>query len=255
MFSAMPVSDQRDAVDARESPDLSITDGEINFFWSFIQGSVMIPETRNALLRAYGFCERHAWVHLSVEMSFRKRHFLGPVILYHALIEKSVQEVQTRQHVSLRPPMRRLRPTGSCFLCALNINNAGAGASSRARLDRGRDSNRLRDFATGLAPLWRPNVCAVCSNEPRNIVGASRCRRHLLTDLKLQKPVDLSCQQGMLQELSRRLARYEKSFVAGADEPTDQDRASLISAIGWCSGWRPLLALLSKAVPVANQSG
>ena len=49
------------------------TDGEINFLWSFIQGSIVTPETWNALLRSYGFCERHAWIHIGIEMSFRDR--------------------------------------------------------------------------------------------------------------------------------------------------------------------------------------
>jgi hypothetical protein len=247
MSTATRLSDQRDTFDARDRRHLAITDGEINFLWSFIQGSIMIPETWNALLRAYGFCERHAWVHLSVEMSFRKRHFLGPVILYRALIEKSVQAVQARQNAKLRSPIRPLRSAGPCFLCAMSINAVAAGASSRARLDRGQDSSGLCAFASDLAPLWRPDVCAVCARETCEMVAPRRCRRHLLTDMTMRRPVDLSWQGSTLRELSERLARYQESFVAGADEPSDQDRAALIAAIGWCSGWRPLLALLSKA--------
>jgi hypothetical protein len=227
--------------------NLAITDGEINFLWSFIQGSIMIPETWNALLRGFGFCDRHAWAHASFEMSFRKQHLLGPVILYRALIEKSVQAIDGPQRMNWRSPMRQLQSTGPCFLCALNIKNAGAGASPRARLDRGRDSSGLRAFATGLASLWRPNVCAICASEAREMTSPSRCRPHLLAELKLKKSIDLSWQQGKLQELSERLARYERSFMAGAGKPSDQDRAALVSAIGWCSGWRPLLTLLSNS--------
>jgi hypothetical protein len=71
MYTATSLSHGRDTFDARDHWHLAITNSEINFVWSFIQGSIMIPETRNALLRAFGFCDRHAWVHLSVEMSFR----------------------------------------------------------------------------------------------------------------------------------------------------------------------------------------
>lgn len=234
------------AVDAREPRDLAITDGEVNFLWSFIQGSIMIPETWNALLRANGFCERHAWVHLSVEMSFRKQHFLGPVILYRGLIDKSLQAVQTRQSGSLRSPMRRLRSAGPCFLCALDINDAAVGASSRARLDRGHNSSGLCTCAGDLAPLWRSSVCAICASEACEINAPYRCRRHLLADMTMRKPIDLLWQRNTLRELSECLARYEKSFVAGAAKASDQDRAALISAIGWCSGWRPLLALLNQ---------
>jgi hypothetical protein len=238
---AAPISDQHKTAQEKKTRHLAITDGEIHFLWWFIQGSIMTPETRNALLRGFGFCERHAWAHLSVEMSFRKRHFLGPVILYRALAEKSVQAFRARPHVGLVSPLRHLQAAGRCFLCALNIDHSAAGAAQPTRLARGRDSSGLRSFATELAEHWRPKVCAICANAPNS---SNRCRPHLLADLKSRKAVDLSCQQDTVEELAARLARYEKSFVAGADEPTDQDRAALISAAGWCSGWRPLLALL-----------
>jgi hypothetical protein len=242
MSAATRVSDQRNTSDSGDRQHLAITDGEINFLWSFIQGSIKIPETRKALLRGFGFCDRHAWMHLSFEMSFRGQYLLGPVILYCALIEKAVQAIHAPQRFGWRSPMRRLQPAGPCFLCALDVNNLGAGTSSRTRLNRGRDSSALRAFATDLQSLWRPNVCAICAGEARE-THPRRCRPHLVTELKGQNAVDLSWQQNTLQQLSERLARYQKSFVAGADKPRDQDRAALISAIGWCSGWRPLLAL------------
>jgi hypothetical protein len=238
-----PPSDQRETPHSRESQDLAITDGEVYFLWWFIHGSVLIPETWKALVRAYGLCERHAWVHLSVEMSFRKRHFLGPVILYRALVKKSVQAIETCQRMGL--PGRPLQARGACFLCALNIGHAEAGAAPPTRLDRGRDSSGLRSCATDLAALWRPKVCAICAGEAS---GPSRCRPHLLADLKSHRLVDLSWQMATLEELSVQLARYEDSFVAEAEEPADQDRAALISAVGWCGGWHPLLALLGSSV-------
>jgi hypothetical protein len=247
MLIATPISDPRKVIDAEESRHLAITDGEIHFLWWFIQGSIMTPETRKALLRGYGFCERHAWVHLSVEMSFRKRHFLGPVILYHALIEKSVRAVQARQRIRFPSTPRQLQAAGPCFLCALNINHSAAGAAPPSRLDRGRDSSALRAFATSLTALWRPTVCTICEGEACEAVVSSRCRPHLLADLQLHKPVDLAWQQATLEELTLRLARYQASFVAGADEPSDQDRAALIAATGWCSGWHPLLTLLGSS--------
>jgi hypothetical protein len=241
---AAPISDHLNAADESEPQRIAVTDGEIHFLWWFIQGSIMTPETRNAVLRGFGFCERHAWAHLRVEMAFRKRHFLGPVILYRALAEKSVQTFRARPHIALGSPLRHLQAAGPCFLCALNVDHAAAGAAPPMRLARGRDSSGLRAFAARLAEHWQPKVCAICADE-RN--SASRCRPHLLADLKSHRAVDLSWQQDTLEELSARLARYEKSFAAGADEPIDQDRAVLISAAGWCSGWRPLLALLSGA--------
>jgi hypothetical protein len=225
---------------------LAITNGEIHFLWWFIQGSIMTPETRNALLRGYGFCERHAWVHLSVEMAFRRQHFLGPVILYRALIERSVQALRARRRGRLASSLRQLKTTGPCFLCALNIDHAGSGAAPAWRLDRGRDSSGLCTFATSLAPFWRSAVCTSCADRGCDMVVPPRCRSHLLDDLRSRKPVDLAWQEAMLEEVSVRLARSEASFVAGAEEPSDQDRAALVVAAGWCSGWRPLLSLLSE---------
>jgi hypothetical protein len=225
---------------------LAITDNEVHFLWWFIQGSIMTPETRNALLHGFGLCERHAWVHLSVEMSFRKRHFLGPVILYRALVERSLRAFQARERIGLRFPLSRLQAAGPCLLCALSINHAGVGATPPTRLARGRNSSGLRSFAAGLESLWRPKVCAICANEPDR---SSRCRPHLLADLKSRKPVDFSWHQDSLEQLSMRLARYEGSFTAGTEEPSDQDRAALISAVGWCSGWHPLLALVCSGSP------
>jgi hypothetical protein len=188
--------------------NLAITDGEIHFLWWFIQGSIMTPETRGELLRTYGLCERHAWVHLSAEMAYRKRHFRGPV-LYRSLLEKSVQAIAVRQHVGSRSPLRQLQGTGRCFLCALNIHSASAGAAPPARLERGRDSAGLRAFAARMATLWRPMVCAICANGARDAIPSSRCRRHFVTDLKAHNPIDLSRHQAVLQDLAASLARYE----------------------------------------------
>jgi hypothetical protein len=221
---------------------LAITDGEIHFLWWFIQGGITNPETRTALLRGFGFCERHAWAHLSVEMSFRKQHFLGPVILYRELIEKSAQAVMVHRH-GLQPRLRRLQARAPCFLCALSIEHAGTGAAPLARLIRGRNSSGLYAFAADLAPLWRSKVCTICMGT-REAIASPRCRPHLLADLNAHKRIDLSWQEVTLRELSIRLGRYEESFMARVNPPSDQDRAALISAIGWCSGWRPLLALL-----------
>jgi hypothetical protein len=244
MSISTPLSNQCGASETRRNQALAISDGEVNFLWSFIQGSIMIPETWNALLRGYGFCERHAWVHLSVEMAFRKRHFLAPVILYRALVDKALRAVRAPDHVGSRISTR-LRAGGPCLLCSLNIRNAGAGASPPPRLNRGRDSGGLRAFAAGLTPLWRTSVCPVCAGEWNRSSSGVQCRPHLLAELRTRRLVELSGQQRLLQELSGRLARYEKSFSAGGDEPSDQERAALIIAAGWCSGWRPLLELLA----------
>jgi hypothetical protein len=43
------------------------------------------------------------------------------------------------------------------------------------------------------------------------------------------------------------LVVYARSFCWGYHGPADEeDESSLISAFGWCSGWRPLLQLIES---------
>jgi hypothetical protein len=240
------ISSNCELFSTRGAQPLGITDGEINFLWSFIQGSIMISETWNALLRGYGFCERHAWIHINVEMSFRHEYLLGPTILYAGLIGKSLHAISAPHTIRLRSAIRQLQAAGPCFLCALNAKTASGGACSQARLDRGRDNSRLRNFARKLEPMWRSSLCPDCSGQESDGGAPDRCRHHLLAAMKARTPVDIVAQKNMLQDLSERVARYQRSFSAGAPEAGDEDRAALIAAIGWCSGWRPLLAQLSQ---------
>jgi len=49
----------------------------------------------------------------------------------------------------------------------------------------------------------------------------------------------------LVSEILERVSRYCRSFrweFRGTD--TDMDLAGLLAAVGWCSGWRPLLELL-----------
>jgi hypothetical protein len=235
----------RPEFDANAARPLAVTDGEINFLWSFIQGSIMIPETWRALLRGYGFCERHAWIHISVEMAFRDQYLLGPTILYGELIDKSLRAINAPQPAGLHWMMRQLRAAARCYLCTLDAKNASAGACPQARLDRGRDSRRLRNFAAILEPMWRSSLCTDCSGRESGATPPNRCRRHLLAAMKARTPVDIGAQRNMLHDLSGRVARYQESFSAGGPKASDQERAALIAAVGWCSGWRPLLTQLS----------
>ena len=234
-----------DVSSALKSETFAPTCAEINFLWSFIQGSITVPETWNALLRSYGFCERHAWIHISVEMSFRDEYLLGPTILYAELMEKALHATNLPQSVGWHSFEYELRARGPCFLCAMNLRNASAGASARTRLDRGRDNSTLRNFASRLAPEWCSWLCPECAGRERAGNGPTSCRQHFIAAMQAQAPVDISTQRNMLQHLCDNVARYQESFLVGGPKASDEDRAALIAAIGWCSGWRPLLAQLS----------
>jgi len=247
MSAPRGVSNERELFDLSRAESILPTDGEISFLWSFIQGSIMIPETWNALHRSYGFCERHAWIHISVEMAFRDEYLLGPTILYCGLINKSLHALNASQLVTLRSVIRRLRAASPCLLCSMKVKGASAGVSSQARLDQGRDGSQLRNFASRLEPIWRGLVCPECSGQQNGVIDPPRCRQHLVGAMKTQSFIDIMAQRNMLQELFDHLSSYQRSFVARGPKATDPDRAALISAIGWCNGWRPLLAQLSWA--------
>jgi hypothetical protein len=204
----------------------------------------MIPETWSALLRAYGFCERHSWIHLSVEMSFRDQHVLGPTIIYEALIDKALHAISGSPLLGTLSVSRRLRAIDRCMLCKLNIADSSPGASPRNRLDKARDNRQLRTFASRLKPLWSGTVCAACEGRESSGIARIACRRHLLAEMHATRPVDLSGQRNLLHDVYDRVTRYQRSLLAGGPAAGERDRAALITAIGWCSGWRPLLALL-----------
>ncbi len=239
------ISSRHQLFGANGSEPMAATDGEINFLWWFIQGGIMNPETWNKLLRGYGLCERHAWIHINIEMSFRDGYLLGPTILYGALIEKSLRAVYAPRTIGVRSLIGQLRAAGPCFLCAMKVKNASAGVAAQARLDQGCDGGQLRNFAGELQPLWRGSVCPDCSGRESDGIAANRCRQHLLAAMKAGTTADIVPQRNMLQDLCDRLARYQRSFLVGGPKANDHDRAALLSAIGWCSGWRPLLLQLS----------
>lgn len=231
-----PSNDTWDDASNRKRDQFAITDGEINFLWSFIQGSIVNPETLWSLLSGYGFCQRHAWVHISVEMAFRGQYLLGPAILYAALLENALSAVCVRAPFS----HRWLRPGRSCLFCSLKIANLSRGACPQSRLIKGRDAHPLRQLALDLREHWGDYVCDVCKRDD----GEIRCRRHFGADLKARRPTDLIRQRDLLRDLQGRVIRFQESFTVGKRTASDQERASLIAAIGWCSGWQPLLALL-----------
>jgi hypothetical protein len=51
--------------------------------------------------------------------------------------------------------------------------------------------------------------------------------------------------QDLLNHIFQQITLYARSFrweCRGTD--TEENKAALISAVGWCSGWQPLLSIL-----------
>jgi len=245
-MSASGVNGRRTEEAISKHHALSITNGEVNFLWWFIQGSIMNSDTWARLMNSYGFCERHAWIHLSIETSFRDRFLLGPTILYQGLLDKALHSMRPPR-ISAYSRIRDLRATDACMLCAMNIPESPAVMAPASRLDRGRDVGALRRFVSGLETLWRGYLCNLCHTQKSNVHIETLCRRHLLSHMRQRKALNIAGQRELLNGLYEGVTRYQNSLAAGGKAASDQDRAALIGAIGWCSGWRPLLAMLGSA--------
>ena len=201
-------------------------------------------------MRAWGFCQRHAWVTLVVELALRPGYLLGPAILYTSLAEQGTATFKTRGLDYRRLLARRLKSRGPCIVCDANIR--GGGALRLSVLEQARNPGRLRGFASQFERFWSPYVCPRCS-------GASSshflCRRHLRESLTSGIHVDLALQRSALTALTYHLGMFQKSFTfgyRGTDAP--ENRAALISMIGWCAGWRLLIELVGTAKPIPEAS-
>jgi hypothetical protein len=90
-------------IDSPAIGEFKLPGGEIHYLYWCIQGSIMIPETRHALRRAWGFCERHAWAALLVETAFRSNFMYGPAILYEDILGLAIPALD------LHGPAKNLR--------------------------------------------------------------------------------------------------------------------------------------------------
>jgi hypothetical protein len=223
------------------TPFWPMSEGEVHYFYWFIQGSIMNVDTRRALHRGWGFCERHAWGGLAVEMCFRTVLLLGPTILYEDLLHRSLDAFPRFGPLKTRRLALRLRPRGPCIMCDMKAHDSGPGVMYRSLIEEGQGTDRLRDFALRHRPYWEPAICGLCRGDGAEI----RCRRHLIERADQIDRSSLERHRGMLATTHRHVQAFGRSFVwgqRGTDGP--EDRAALLAAIGWMSGWRPLLELV-----------
>jgi hypothetical protein len=223
--------------------DWQLSEGEIHFLYWFIQGSIMIPETRWRLRRAWGLCERHAWSSIAVEAAFRHCYFHGPAVLYTDLIERACAAFDVRGPLAGRRIARALRDRGPCLMCDCGLDGRSRGAARADLIERGRDVQEFRGFVTRTEPFWRSAVCGTCVGS----LGAARCRRHFRDDAA-HGVADVDGQYDLVRRTFDRLRAYAQSFVWGYQgTETDEDRAALIVAVGWCSGWQGFGAFVPEA--------
>ena len=107
----------------------------------------------------------------------------------------------------------------------------------------GKNLTNIRAFAVETEPYWRAAVCGECAgNSARPL-----CRIHLRERLT-HGGVMIAEQRGLVESIFERMDHFHRSFWwehRGID--TVEDRAALVSAIGWCSGWRSWLMLMENS--------
>lgn len=215
--------------------------GEIHYIWWYMQGSIMNPEVRNSLRRAWGLCERHAWLSLSIEASLRHSFLMGPAIVYEELMTRANQIMSEKGPWGGIRRLTALRAHGLCLMCDMGLGPHSRGFASPDVVSRAKDVRELKRFAENTRPYWEETVCGVCAGN-RN---RARCRLHLLDEMLKGRKVNLHEQRELVKSITTRIHVYSRAFVwehRGTD--TIADRAALISAVGWTSGWRPLITLI-----------
>lgn len=208
--------------------------GEIHFLWHFIDGSIMNVETRAALRRAWGMCPRHGFGFLAVEAAFRSGFMHGPAVLYEDVMSRAVAATRATGAAPTILASRRLREAGPCLMCSIGYGPTSRGQASRSIVERGSDVTAIHRFVSETAPAWRRWICGRCAGTD----AAMRCRPHLREDLS-KGSASLEEQRRYVTELAFHMERYARSFrweLRRTD--TADDRAALIGAVGWCSGWR-----------------
>lgn len=201
----------------------------------------MNPSTRIRLRRAWGMCERHAWGWMIVEAAFRSGYMHGPAVLYHDVIGLAVEAFEMQgpmQHGRLR---RRLRTKGPCLMCEEGYGSETKGFVKPTIVVQGRDLTEIRSFARRTSSYWKDDVCGICSGNGSPV----RCRGHLVEEESAGLIADMSAHRALISDIDRRLNQYARSFqfeFRGTN--TQEDTAALISAVGWCSGWRLFLSIV-----------
>ncbi len=221
---------------------MRLSEGEIHYLWWFIQGSIMDPDTRSRLRRAWGLCGRHAWGAIAVEAAFRHGFLHGPAILYEDLMERARRAFALRGPLEARRVARRLRAAGPCLMCEMGLGRASRGAVRAELVEVGRDASQIRAFADRTREYWSKTMCGECLGDG----SPPRCRLHLLEEASRGAVVNLPEHRARVEQVIKHLAVYRQSFVWGYHHTeTEEDRAALISAVGWCSGWRVWIPFVS----------
>jgi hypothetical protein len=214
----------------------ALTTAETNFILYFIRDGSIGREEWQQLMGGWGYCDRHAWAVLSIELSYLPGFCIRSAYLYTHILAQGVHALG--RAISKRPSFARkiLSERNPCFICKVSPRKRGFVADNL--IAEGKDGRWLRTFCNNLVPHWQNHVCPRC-------IGAwtsgTLCRRHTIEALEGGNIIDFKSEHDRLKDLQHHVLTYEKSFGwyhRGTDRP--EDRAALVSAIGWSSGWTSL---------------
>jgi hypothetical protein len=217
------------------------SNGEIHYLWYYIQGSIMNGDVRCNLCNSWGFCERHAWIAIQVEASLRHCFMMGPAILYEDLLDRCMAAFKIRGPLKNRQLLRNLREKGPCLMCNMDLGPETKGIANKGLVERGRDLTEVRRLAEMGRPYWEETVCGSCLGNG----SWQRCRPHLIQDILLGNVDHLAPHHKLINKLRHHIVLYSRSFEwEHRGTATHEDKASLISAVGWFSGWRPFISIV-----------
>jgi len=220
--------------------EFQLSNGEIHYLYWFIQGSIMVPDIRHRLRRAWGFCERHAWGYILVEAAFYRGYMHGAVLLYEDLLTPALSAFRLKGPLRHWRLERSLHQKGPCPMCEMGFGPHSKGIGRQELIETGRNPTELRALAFNTQKHWAKTVCGRCIGSESD----QRCRRHLIEEVSMGLIDALSPHKILVEYIYHHINLYHRSFrfeFQGSE--TDEDMAALISAVGWCSGWKIFLSI------------
>lgn len=202
----------------------------------------MSPMTRERLWNGWGMCERHSWAFIAVESAFRGDYLMGPAILYEDLMHRALVKFVPRGFLKPRKVQKGLSNRGPCLLCEMKYGRNSKGAGGPELLNKGRDLTEFKTLAQKTSHYWEKTVCGLCAENS----SIQRCRHHLIESLSQGHINDLYPHVKLVDYIARHIKIYMLSFRwENRGTETIEDTAALISAVGWCSGWKPLFSIMA----------
>jgi len=222
---------------------IQLSDGEIHYLYWFIQGSIMVPNIRRRLRRAWGFCERHAWGYILVEVAFCRGFMHGASLLYEDLLFLGLSAFNIKGPLKNWRVMKNLISRGPCPMCEMGFGPYSKGIVRSEIIERGRDITELYALARKTETYWEKTICGRCTGNKSD----NRCRRHLIEDISNGLTDQLSNNKALIDYIYCHISLYHRSFrLEFQGSQTEEDMSALISAVGWCSGWKTFLSIYGK---------